>query len=761
MVGSSDVKFYKSANSGLGGAISSTQITTNTANNLFSNIPQSEEASGKDYYLLMYVKNTHPSEDMGMFSFWLSSNSGIGYADTAVKWAKGTSGLNGVEQTIGNIYTPPSGVTWTGLSSTEPSTSNIGLLAPGQFYPIWIWRHIDAGAVARRDDGPLFTFAFDIVGSGTGGSGTGTGGTVDLDSFGILKIYNTRTGGRVWNSNWDTATSHTWSGNSGQIPDTSRDPQDPMVDLNCPDTCKATTDSTLDKLRADTNTDQNSWRYYINDPDHAWKWEPSIESTIYYKAINDQVSGTIHVHCRLMGPTEHHQAIAVCAAAGHEYSFEIKKTADVQLRKELVHPAYADNIISTVVNDAPYNVWIGMKLVTRKLTNGTMSVQGWRDTTDGLNGGTWIKVLDTIDVGNWQMTEADALTAWDAVPSGGTGNCARVATKTTILNFPSSSCGLRCDNTVVDYKKFSIREIDPTDTGGATGGGGEGGGGGTGGNPPPIVTNWKMAVAGDWGCGSTTNNVHNLAKTYDFILGVGDNAYASASCWTSTFSDVKTKMNSAYGNHEYSESGGNAPYKTFFGHSKTYFSFNWNNVHVIVIDSNINMDAGSAQHNFVTADLNTADSNSSIDWIFVTWHHPMFGASSSHSYNNSNCNQAFHSLLMQHKAVFVFTGHNHNWQRTHQVAYNSSSPTNPNVVDNTSPYVKSSAGLIHVITGTGGHDSSSSLYALGSQPSFQAYQNRTNNGIFEIVASNNGKTLTCSFVNTNGNKFDTFVINNV
>ena len=85
-----------------------------------------------------------------------------------------------------------------------------------------------------------------------------------------------------------------------------------------------------------------------------------------------------------------------------------------------------------------------------------------------------------------------------------------------------------------------------------------------------------------------------------------------------------------------------------------------------------------------------------------------------------------------------------------QVAYNAGSPTNPTVFDATSPFVKTASGLIHVVTGTGGHDSGSSLYSLGSLPSFGLYQNRTNNGIFEVVASNNGKTLTCAFVTPNG-----------
>ena len=252
--------------------------------------------------------------------------------------------------------------------------------------------------------------------------------------------------------------------------------------------------------------------------------------------------------------------------------------------------------------------------------------------------------------------------------------------------------------------------------------------------------------------------LRDLCKTYDYTISVGDHAYAAASCWTSTFSSLKPNFNGAYGNHEYSESGGTAPYKTFFGHTLTYFSFNFQNVHVVVCDTNINMDPGSAQHNFVTADLHTAMNNSAIDWIFAVMHHPWFGASSSHSYNNGNAVQAFHQLFNDHGVAFVFTGHNHNLQRTHKVAYNSGSPTNPTVVDSTSPFVNDDTGLIHVVSGTGGHDTGGSLYSLGSQPAFQGYQNRTHNGLYEIIASNNGKTLTCSFVDKDGtSKFDTIV----
>jgi hypothetical protein len=287
-----------------------------------------------------------------------------------------------------------------------------------------------------------------------------------------------------------------------------------------------------------------------------------------------------------------------------------------------------------------------------------------------------------------------------------------------------------------------------------------GGSGGSGGNPPPTPTDYKIAFAGDWGCESATDDVISLIQDqdYDYVVGVGDNAYASSSCWTNRFSVLKPNFNSAYGNHEYEESGGITPYKTFFGHSLTYFTFQYQNIFFLVIDTNISLGSGSAQHNFITNELARVANDSTIKWKIAVMHHPWFGADSDHSYNDDNQVQAYHTLFVNNGVNFVVVGHNHNWQRTHQVAYNSSDPESPTVVDNTSPYSKTAAGLIHVVTGTGGHDSGSGLYALGSQPSFQAYQNRTHNGIWSIEASNNGNTLTCAFVSIDGDRFDEFTI---
>jgi len=291
------------------------------------------------------------------------------------------------------------------------------------------------------------------------------------------------------------------------------------------------------------------------------------------------------------------------------------------------------------------------------------------------------------------------------------------------------------------------------------GGGGSGEGGGTGGNPPPAVADYKVAISGDWGCETATNNVINLIKnqSYNFTVGIGDNAYEAAGCWTTRFATLKPNFNSAYGNHEYSETGGVTPYKTFFGHSKTYFTFKFQNIQFFIYDTNISLDVGSTQHTEMKAKLEASQTDNTVVWRVVIFHHPMWGASSDHTYNDANTRGNLSALMVTNHINFVCTGHNHNWQRTKMISGTGSTPT---VVASVSPYSADSPGFIHVVTGTGGHDSGGSLYSLGTQPSFQAYQNRTHNGVWEMVATNGGNTLTCSFVDIDGTKFDTFVINN-
>lgn len=274
------------------------------------------------------------------------------------------------------------------------------------------------------------------------------------DIFGISILNPTKPGGRVWNSNWHTAPNHTWS--SSDISVRNADPQDPMADLHCrgDQGNKATTTQATGILKAEGQ----NWRLYINDPDGILKWQ-NVEMTIYYRQLS-QSGGGISVHARLAARSEH-QLEFQCAGSGHTAAaFEIKGNGTIQLRKEMLHVsgagAYARNIISDI-SGAPSNQWIGMKLIVKNVGNTTL-IQCYRDMTDGANGGTWSKVIEHIDGGNWEFGSQSEIDAYNNA-GGGSGLCTKITPRTARLPDPASSCYLRMDGNVVEYKKFSIREI--------------------------------------------------------------------------------------------------------------------------------------------------------------------------------------------------------------------------------------------------------------------------------------------------------------
>ena len=182
------------------------------------------------------------------------------------------------------------------------------------------------------------------------------------------------------------------------------------------------------------------------------------------------------------------------------------------------------------------------------------------------------------------------------------------------------------------------------------------------------------------------------------------------------------------------------------------------------MDTNIDISSGSTQYNASvtssTTSVKAVHNTSSLDWNIVVMHHPWFVDGSRNEANEFEQIEELHDVFVDNGVHMVITGHNHNWQRTHQIAFNAGDPLHaPTVIDSSSPYSASAAGLIHVVTGTGGHDTSTGLYQLPSQPSFQAYQTRLYNGVWVIDASNNGQTLTCYFMNVDAQIFDSFVIN--
>lgn len=146
--------------------------------------------------------------------------------------------------------------------------------------------------------------------------------------------------------------------------------------------------------------------------------------------------------------------------------------------------------------------------------------------------------------------------------------------------------------------------------------------------PTHALADFNFGAAGDWGCTSNTDaTVSNMdGKDPERVFGLGDYSYASTgTCWFNKIGPIDSITKIAIGNHEDDDSEGFSGYMSHFGLSQTYYSYNYDNVHVLVMDTDRNSySSSSAQRNFVQSDLQSAFTNPSIKWIIVYLHKPMY-----------------------------------------------------------------------------------------------------------------------------------------
>ena len=186
------------------------------------------------------------------------------------------------------------------------------------------------------------------------------------------------------------------------------------------------------------------------------------------------------------------------------------------------------------------------------------------------------------------------------------------------------------------------------------------------GKKPPAGSSVVLVGAGDIG---SSSNAAATAKLLDNIPGTvfiaGDIAYPDGS--TSDFTSFdkywgrhKARTRPAPGNHEYNTSGA-TPYYTYFGASagpsgRGYYSYDAGDWHVIALNSNIDMAAGSAQERWLRADL--ASSNKQCTLAY--WHHPRFSGG---KHGSSTKSKAIWQALQEAGAEVVVVGHDHDYQR--------------------------------------------------------------------------------------------------
>ena len=117
-----------------------------------------------------------------------------------------------------------------------------------------------------------------------------------------------------------------------------------------------------------------------------------------------------------------------------------------------------------------------------------------------------------------------------------------------------------------------------------------------------------------------------------------------------------------------------------------------------------------------------------IDWIFVVEHLPFYTSPSKHP-ADTTIRDIFHPLFDKYNVDLVFSGDNHNYQRTYPLTYNTADSQLLLISKNDdTKYKDDKSGVIYIITGTAGR----SHYDITQQSPFVAKQDDTQFGFLNI-----------------------------
>lgn len=253
---------------------------------------------------------------------------------------------------------------------------------------------------------------------------------MDVDRFGVAMLHPSV--GRVWVSEWDNAHPRAFTGRA-------RDPYDPQCEI------RGTGPEVWIDGYGVARAGGAEPRLYVNDPNGAEKWL-NVEVTVYARRGCERPPDSVHQGF-IVGARSEHQDADRCKGTG--YYGRLMYTGAANFKKELGHlcytPARPNNTAAAGWGcGIPAGVWVGMKFVVRNTAAG-VRLELYRDLTGGAAGGTWEKLAETVDAGDW-ATPADNR-ACDCHPPA------------TVLTAAATSVFLRNTTAVADYRWFTVREV--------------------------------------------------------------------------------------------------------------------------------------------------------------------------------------------------------------------------------------------------------------------------------------------------------------
>ena len=266
---------------------------------------------------------------------------------------------------------------------------------------------------------------------------------VGADSFGITELYPSLTGGKDWVSTWNNGHARTFL--SGGV-----DPDDAWASGHGSGTYSTDGNGVL----AISGT---SPRIYIHDPLLVDQWR-NVEITMYFQRVSD--SGAPDAGLEAVARSNHlHDTTDLCDTRGMVARF--RYDGHIDFAKEISHPNWTAIQNKTVSgwNASTYNTWIGYKFVVHDRPDGTVKLENYIDTTNGLNGGTWVLVNSLIDTGsNFGVGATPCISGMNPALQL-TAAADRLGSETHLPNISVYFRSTGVNTHGLLYKKGSVREI--------------------------------------------------------------------------------------------------------------------------------------------------------------------------------------------------------------------------------------------------------------------------------------------------------------
>jgi predicted MPP superfamily phosphohydrolase len=277
------------------------------------------------------------------------------------------------------------------------------------------------------------------------------------------------------------------------------------------------------------------------------------------------------------------------------------------------------------------------------------------------------------------------------------------------------------------------------------------------------LNEFNFAVAGDFGCGDEAKKTIEamVSKKPEVVLALGDLAYKkNPDCWFNMISPLENISNFKISFGEHDVSRGNITYNQYLKHfnlTKPYYSFDYKNVHFIAMATPKNIlipyNDTSEQYQFVKRDLMEANINKNINWIIVYSFRPFYSSNSTHP-GLDELQNLYHPLFDKYHVDLILQAHNHNYQRTYPLSYNSTRQSTPIITDkNTESYNNIKNGQIFITVGTGGAE----FYNFTGQAPYVVKQLLLH-GFLNVDVTDNGSKLSLTFYNNTGMARDHIII---